>query len=164
MLRELNLPDGVWFLYELKLQHGYHYIGITTSIMHRMSMHKSGKGSRVTREHKPMELVAVYRIGFMSYSEAENYEDAYTLMKAAQHGKKWRGGRYCLGCNSKAAERILEGIDEKYKQSLPQVKVSYRFRKNTRKSKRAKSSPWAKQEKKARGELKRSSRQRFGCV
>lgn len=160
MLRELDLPDGIWFLYELKLQHGYHYIGVTTEIKRRMSMHKSGKGSRVTREHKPVALVAVYRIGYMSYQEAENYEDAYTLMKAAQHGKKWRGGRYCLGCNPKSAVRILNSIDDKYKMALPKVDSSYQFREIHRKRK-AKTNGWSKQIKKAKNELRESSRQRF---
>lgn len=163
-----DLPDGYWMLYVLRLEHGYHYIGITTNLKHRLSQHESSKGALVTKQHKPIKLLGVYSVGYMSYEEAEKYEDAFTLAMVIDHGKKWRGGRYCNGCKQKTAEKLYRQIDEKYKYPLDIYSYSYEFKTVARhkkpKRKKGMSKEMRKQIKKAEAQNRAAIRRRFGNI
>lgn len=163
--KEFNLPDGDWVLYILKCQHHYHYIGVSSDLRHRLSQHDNGKGSSITKLHKPIKLEGVYSIGNMSYEEAEMYEDAFALRMVVDHNStKWRGGRYCTKIKPKTAEKKLSKIDPKYLVELPKIEFQYAFKcRGVRpRSKRPKANPWAKQEKRAKAQLRMSSNNRFG--
>ena len=164
--KELELPDGDWFMYVLECEHRYHYVGVTTNLEHRLREHQNGRGALVTKQHKPMKLQAVYSLGYMSYKEAEEYEDCYTLtMVIKSRSKRWRGGRFCAGCDTSKAKKILASRDGKYKQPLEEVEFSFDFGIKPKKHRKyPKRNPWAKQERKARGALKRSARNRFGFI
>lgn len=163
--REFTLPDGDWVLYVLKCQHHIHYVGVSTNLGHRLNQHANGKGAHITKAHKPIKLVGVYSIGYMSYEEAEKYEDAFTLRNIVEHNSsKWRGGRYCGKCNPKIAKKKLAAIDKNYLSELPRVEFDYIFSEklDIPRKKKPKGNPWAKQMRKARGQLRMSSKNRFG--
>ena len=163
--KEFNLPDGDWFLYVLKCQHSYHYIGVSTALERRLRQHNNGKGASVTRLHKPTKLVAVYSIGNMSYQEAEMYEDAFTLKMVAKHNStRWRGGRYCTKILPKTAKKKLEKMDAKYLADLSRVEFSFSFCHEDKRGRkrRQKKDPWTKQARKARDQLRVSAHNRFG--
>lgn len=164
--KELELPDGNWLMYVLECEHRYHYVGVTTNLAHRLREHQNGKGALVTKQHKPIKLQAVYSLGFMPYKEAEEYEDCYTLAMAIKfRSKRWRGGRYCAGCDTGKAKKILADRDDKYKQPLAEVEYHFGFGIKPKKHhKHPKRNPWAKQERKARGALKCSANNRFGRI
>ena len=162
-----DLPDGYWMLYVLRLEHGYHYIGITTNLKHRLSQHESGKGALVTKQHKPIKLLGVYSVGYMSYEEAEKYEDAFTLARVIEHSKKWRGGRYCCGCKQKTAEKLYKQIEDKYKQPLDPYDYHYEFKvkpHHKRPKRKGMSKEMRKQIKKAEAQNRAAIRRRFGNI
>ena len=47
----------LWSLYILKCCDGSFYTGITTDLERRFKMHQSGKASRYTRSHGPVEML-----------------------------------------------------------------------------------------------------------
>ena len=162
---ELDLPDGYWMLYVLKLRHNYHYVGVTTNLKQRFARHDSGDGASATRQHKPLKLEAVYHLGYMSYLEAEKYEDAYTLSMILKHGDKWLGGRFCNGCKQKKAKQLYDGIDKKYKGELTVYPYHYTFKvQKERKRRRKKRNEMKAQIAKAQHENAKVIRQRFGTL
>jgi len=48
---------GDWFLYILKCCDDSFYTGITKDLERRLKMHQTGKASRYTRVHRPVEMV-----------------------------------------------------------------------------------------------------------
>lgn len=52
-------PQKTWYLYLLECQDGSIYTGITLDIKARFKRHKSGKGARYTRSHRPICVLAV---------------------------------------------------------------------------------------------------------
>ena len=46
--------------YVLKCQDDIYYVGKTKQLHHRLSKHFSGEGSRVTKSHPPVKVVALY--------------------------------------------------------------------------------------------------------
>lgn len=55
----MKLPQKIWYLYLLECQDGSVYTGITLDVNARFEQHKSGKGARYTRSHRPLSLLAV---------------------------------------------------------------------------------------------------------
>ncbi len=53
----------MYYLYILKCCDGSLYTGITNDLAKRMSMHKSGKGSKYVRAKLPFELVHLEKLG-----------------------------------------------------------------------------------------------------
>lgn len=58
----------MWFVYILLCKDNSLYTGSTNDVQKRFENHKSGKGGKYTRSHKPLKLV--YREEFNSKSEA----------------------------------------------------------------------------------------------
>ena len=60
--KEKNAVPGIkendeWFLYILKCCDGSFYTGVTKDLERRFKMHQSGKASRYTRSHRPVEML-----------------------------------------------------------------------------------------------------------
>ncbi len=58
----------MWFIYILLCTDGSYYTGATNNLEKRFLEHKSGKGGRYTRSHKPLKLI--YSEQFKTKSEA----------------------------------------------------------------------------------------------
>ena len=58
----------MWYVYVLLCLDGSLYTGATNNLAKRFSEHKSGKGGRYTRSHKPIKIV--YQGKFRTKSEA----------------------------------------------------------------------------------------------
>ncbi len=58
----------MWYLYILLCKDGSFYTGVTNNLGKRFLEHKSGKGGRYTRSHKPIKIV--YQEKLSSHSEA----------------------------------------------------------------------------------------------
>ncbi|WKB37191.1 GIY-YIG nuclease family protein [Terrilactibacillus sp. S3-3] len=44
-------------VYILECEDGSYYTGYTTDVEKRLSVHRSGKGAKYTRSHKPIEVI-----------------------------------------------------------------------------------------------------------
>ena len=83
-------------IYCLRLEKGYFYIGQTTNLERRFSIHMSGKGATWTKIHKPIDIIETIYIEGITESDAVDQEDAMTFRYADKHGQnKVRGGRHC---------------------------------------------------------------------
>lgn len=69
----------MWFVYVIQCSDGSFYTGATNNLKKRFLEHKTGKGGRYTRSHKPVKIV--YSESFLTKSEA--------LKKEAEI-KSWR--------------------------------------------------------------------------
>ena len=168
---KFDLPQTNYYMYELELEHGKKYVGITSCVLKRMVEHKKGKGSRWTKLHKPVRLKRVVSLGDMSYQEACIFEDLVTLryLEAGDYGV--RGGHFIDQKSKFDKDKIsmsLENIPDEYKEIvLKDVEVEFDFhykpKKQKKKKKKKNTNQCAEQEKKARAELRKASR-RFGMV
>ena len=57
-----------WLVYILQCGDGTLYTGVTDDLLHRLEMHRTGKGAKYTRGRSPLTLV--YREDVPSYSDA----------------------------------------------------------------------------------------------
>ena len=58
----------MWFVYVLICKDGSFYTGATNNLEKRFAEHKSGKGGRYTRSHRPVKVA--YKEAFSAKSEA----------------------------------------------------------------------------------------------
>lgn len=58
----------MWFVYILECSDGSLYTGISNDLEKRFAEHKTGKGGRYTRSHKPIRLV--YSEKMVNHSKA----------------------------------------------------------------------------------------------
>lgn len=92
-------------IYILKCENDFYYIGESKTKWLEMRIRqqfgeKVGRGdaSAFCEKHKPIEVVATYDLGILSYLEAEIIENAWTKIYVNRFGKdKVRGGISCLG-------------------------------------------------------------------
>lgn len=84
------------YIYCLRLEGGYFYIGQTVDVERRFAIHMSGKGSAWTKIHKPIEIIETMFLEGISESDAVDLEDKMTFKYADKHTeRKVRGGRHC---------------------------------------------------------------------
>lgn len=113
-----HLPDAIYWVYVLACAGGYFYIGTTTNVERRFSQHKSGTGSAAnfTKAHKPVKVLYKAKLGYMSYAEAERYENCVTLeMMLKYGGDKCAGGKYFSFMKKKTIVKLYEKKSDKYK-------------------------------------------------
>ena len=103
-----TIPKGTvnYYLYFLRLQHGYFYVGITKNLDRRLWEHCNGRGRVITRAHCPIRLECSWDLGKMSYEDASVIEDEFTLYFMSTYGRKVRGGRWCK--NKENTKKILK--------------------------------------------------------
>ena len=58
----------MWFVYIILCEDRSFYTGITNNLEKRLAEHKSGKGGRYTRSHKPLKII--YSEQLLTQSEA----------------------------------------------------------------------------------------------
>ena len=62
-----KVPDtGAWHLYLIECEDGSYYTGIATDVARRYEEHRTGKGARYTRSHKPLRLLGCRPCGSRS--------------------------------------------------------------------------------------------------
>ena len=82
-------------LYVLKLENDNWYIGSSRNVERRFKKHLSGKGSKWTSQHIPIEIVEVIDTNTNHDVEACKKEDDLTLQYATKYcAQKVRGGGY----------------------------------------------------------------------
>ena len=85
----------MYFMYELKLEGGCFYIGITKSLKRRLGQHKKGKGAAFTKRNHYLKCLKVTKLFTSSKKIAAQFEDAMTLRYIDRYGlDRVRGGRY----------------------------------------------------------------------
>ncbi len=72
-----------YYAYILLCEDGSYYTGYAKNVKHRFQQHKTGRGGRYTRIHKPLEIVYTER--FDSRSEAMKRE---RRIKSLSHSQK----------------------------------------------------------------------------
>lgn len=91
-----------YFLYVLSLSNGGMYVGITNNPERRFKEHSSGQGSKVTHTYPPTGVITCYSLGYMTYAQAEKFEDDKTLELMEINGYSCiRGGHWSM-VNDKA--------------------------------------------------------------
>ena len=89
-------PPRAITLYVLRLEDDNWYIGITRDLNKRFEQHKTGKGAKWTRLHKPVSIHETVHLGPVSKKYACSIEDQATLEYAAIYGEAYvRGGSFC---------------------------------------------------------------------
>ena len=74
-----------WWVYVLRLDGGYYYVGISRDVDKRFQRHLSGKGSVFTRRHKPVEVVERFSCENATEAEASVIE----MKKVADYAMKF---------------------------------------------------------------------------
>ena len=62
----LSLPKGEYYVYILLCSDGSLYTGWSNNLNVRLIDHKSGKGGKYTRSHKPVKLLYTEQLGSKS--------------------------------------------------------------------------------------------------
>lgn len=129
---------GGFYLYFLKLQKGYFYVGVSKYPQSRIKDHFDGTGCQVTKKYRPIKILGVWKLGDMTYPEAEKIETAFTLEMMLKNGNKVRGGIYhhlkedvpsILKCNV-VAKNVLASYDKVYIKSPKKKKMLQQKQKN----------------------------------
>lgn len=85
----------MYYLYVLRLTGNFIYVGITDNPDRRYMEHVTGRGSYVTKMYPPLYREQLMSLGVMTYGQAEQYEDYWTLYYMSQYGyQNVRGGHY----------------------------------------------------------------------
>lgn len=71
-----------WYVYILKCKDNSYYTGITKNIKKRIESHKSGKGSKYTKNRGPFQLV--YKEKCTNHSTALKRENSIKKLKRIQ--------------------------------------------------------------------------------
>lgn len=88
-------PTKNYYIYTIKCENDYYYVGQTTNPERRFKQHQSGKASWFTRQHKPIEIIDSIPIGVMTQSKAMEWENKKTAQLIKQYGlHKVRGGAF----------------------------------------------------------------------
>lgn len=85
-------PMGNYWVYIIVCRDSYRYVGVTTDIDSILEKHKAGTRAFTTR-HEPLAVEYYSSIGYMTYKEAQAYEDRATLFARQRWGvDKTTGG------------------------------------------------------------------------
>lgn len=89
----MRLLHKTWYLYLLECQDGSIYTGIALDVNARLGQHKSGKGARYTRSHRPLCLLAVAEFSDrVSAQQAEYKVKQYTAQQKRAIARKLSQG------------------------------------------------------------------------
>lgn len=109
------------FLYVLELEDNTFYVGQTAEdLQPRIKKHFKGKGSAWTRMNRPVEVKEIIDLGMISFNQAEEIENEYTIKYMDKyHWTRVRGGFFCNTdpdqlfkiLKSHQARNTVKGID-----------------------------------------------------
>lgn len=89
MIRQID-SNETCDIYILKCENNKFYVGKTNSLEHRIQQHFRGSGAQWTRQHKPINVVRIYR---NRSSLDETFVTLQLMIKYGIHSV--RGGPYC---------------------------------------------------------------------
>ena len=84
-----------FWLYVLELENNKYYVGITSKTPEkRMQQHIGGfLGAKWTKKHKPVRILKTEDLGFISFNDAEKYENKIVRQYIKKYGiDNVRGG------------------------------------------------------------------------
>ena len=103
----LSFPDGLKYVYTLKLENNKYYVGYTENFDSRMISHFGGNGSKWTKLHHPITVLEVSR-------GDKDEEDRKTIEMMIKYGyQNVRGGRYCKCTMMKEPIVVSKTIQER---------------------------------------------------
>ena len=86
---------GMWYLYVLKLEYNFIYVGITSNPRKRIKNHFFGNGAKITHQFMPLEVLDIIECRPVR-EEVEQVENNVTEHLFNTYGKdKVFGGKYC---------------------------------------------------------------------
>lgn len=104
----------VWFVYILGFRKNnipnFAYVGITSNLKRRFQEHYKSKGK--------FEVLKVEKLGFMTYEEAEKYEDAYYVLINRRKVKIF-GSHFRLTKTKRSIQNLI------YSQELYKLNCTY---------------------------------------
>ena len=99
------------YVYALKLQCGFIYVGLTYNVDKRVREHYEGKGSVFTSRFKPVGIHSVLPLGKVSAAEASAAENIYTIELILKYSQnKIRGGGYAAMYRKKRSRAVWERL------------------------------------------------------
>ena len=120
-MNEDNQEKHYW-LYVLKLEQDKYYVGVTSKTPEiRMKEHIDGFiGAAWTRKYKPLNLLDKKELGFITYEEAEKYENKVLRKYMSERGfNNVRGGD--LSSTGNLVKRFGWYIDESSWQAITAI-------------------------------------------
>lgn len=104
------------YVYVLELQGGRYYVGHTTTEK-RIKKHFGGSGASWTKLYPPLAVSEFIDLGVISFNEAENIENQYTLRYMRRYGwRNVRGGFFSLTNETDHRKSLLS---HKLRETLP---------------------------------------------
>ncbi|HHC6264785.1 GIY-YIG nuclease family protein [Staphylococcus epidermidis] len=86
---------GMWYLYILKLEYDFIYVGITSDPRKRIRKHFFGNGAKITQKFMPLEVLDIIECRPVR-DEVEHVENIVTENLFDVYGRdKVFGGKYC---------------------------------------------------------------------
>ncbi|CAM3019782.1 hypothetical protein CD039_01820 [Staphylococcus argensis] len=86
---------GMWYLYVLKLEYDYIYVGITSNPRKRIKNHFFGNSAKITQKFMPLEVLDIIECRPVR-AEPEQIEDNVTEHLFNSYGRdNVFGGKYC---------------------------------------------------------------------
>jgi predicted GIY-YIG superfamily endonuclease len=86
---------GMWYLYILKLEYDFMYVGITNNPRKRIRKHFFGNGANITQKFMPLEVLDIIECRPLR-EDVEQVENDVTEYLFNAYGKdKVFGGGYC---------------------------------------------------------------------
>lgn len=83
------------YLYAIRLQNGFIYVGLTINVDRRIREHFEGKGAVFTRKFKPVAIHSVIQLGKVTKAEAAAAENIFTIELILKYSQnRVRGGGY----------------------------------------------------------------------
>ena len=73
--------NGKFYVYILLTEDDTLYCGYTDNVEKRFELHKSGKGAKYTRAHKPLKIVYTKEFSSKSEAQKEEYRIKHKLPK-----------------------------------------------------------------------------------
>lgn len=103
---EFNPEEKQNCTYILRCCDGSYYTGWTNDLVHRLHMHRSGKGGKYTRAHLPVQLV--YAEFFEDEHDARSREPKIKRLSRAEKEK------LVDAMNEEVLIAVLEAVEETY--------------------------------------------------
>ena len=85
---------AIWSIYLIRCSDGSLYTGITTDVIRRLEMHRTGKGAKYLKTRRPLELVFSKEVG--NRSQASKLEYAVKQLSKAKKEQIVSGEFDCL--------------------------------------------------------------------
>ena len=115
--------DKRFKLYVLYLEDDKYYIGMTSNVnpKNRINMHGTLMGAQWTLLHRPIEIIDIIDLGFVSKEEAERKENDLTLAYMREYGMQNVRGGYMTKTGILLMKRYTPGSWQYYISSVVEI-------------------------------------------